>query len=212
MVLTRLGLVDETLVADHLAQRLSLPCLIRDFPQERVADGALSIPFLRQARVVPLAENTDTLTVAMSDPLDERTVRALEISSGKVISICVAGSRHASGARTALRSRQHGGPACGSSPRPPVQDSGLSDIGSDAPAIRAVEDLVERALANRASDLHLEPVPDGLRICQRVDGRLIALGDSPRDDIARMIVGRVKILAGLDIAGRNACLRTGARH
>ncbi len=201
VVLTRLGLVDETLVADHLAQRLSLPrALSGDFPQERVADGALSIPFLRQARVVPLAENTDTLTVAMSDPLDERTVRALEISSGKVISICVATAADTLRALERLYGAGNMADRPADPSRPPVQDSGLSDIGSDAPAIRAVEDLVERALANRASDLHLEPVPDGLRIRQRVDGRLIALADSPRDDIARMIVGRVKILAGLDIA------------
>jgi len=71
----------------------------------------------------------------------------------------------------------------------------------DAPAIRAVDEILSAALVAGASDVHVEPAPGGGRIRQRVDGLLRVVRDVP-DGLFVQILVRLKLLAGLDIADR----------
>jgi type IV pilus assembly protein PilB len=77
----------------------------------------------------------------------------------------------------------------------------LRDEPSDAPAVRAVDDLHDRAFVARSSDIHIEPLREGARIRFRVDG---VLREAARFDsaLAQAVVSRIKILAGMDIAER----------
>jgi general secretion pathway protein E len=77
----------------------------------------------------------------------------------------------------------------------------LRDLASGAPVVRAVNEIVELALERRATDIHLEPVRDGLRVRIRVDGILTTVRTFTAE-LARPIVSRVKILAALNIAER----------
>lgn len=77
----------------------------------------------------------------------------------------------------------------------------LRDLASGAPVVRAVNEIIELALERRATDIHLEPVRDGLRVRIRVDGILITVRTFTAE-LARPIVSRVKILAALNIAER----------
>ncbi len=77
----------------------------------------------------------------------------------------------------------------------------LRDLASNAPVVRLLNDLFEAAAKAKATDIHLEPVRGGMRIRIRVDGLLRQLQMLP-PDMARPLVSRVKILAGLDIAER----------
>jgi len=70
---------------------------------------------------------------------------------------------------------------------------------SDAPVVRLVNGLLRQAVRAHASDLHLEPYEDGLRVRMRVDGTMRALLNR-RDVPARRLVSRIKVMAGLDIA------------
>jgi general secretion pathway protein E len=77
----------------------------------------------------------------------------------------------------------------------------LRDLASGAPVVRAVNDMLERAMELRASDIHIEPFRTGLVVRMRVDGILRAVpfpGDAP----SQAVVSRIKILAGLNIAER----------
>jgi general secretion pathway protein E len=77
----------------------------------------------------------------------------------------------------------------------------LRDLASGAPVVRAVNEIIELALERRATDIHLEPVRDGIRVRIRVDGILTTVRTfAPA--LARPIVSRVKILAALNIAER----------
>jgi type II secretory ATPase GspE/PulE/Tfp pilus assembly ATPase PilB-like protein len=71
----------------------------------------------------------------------------------------------------------------------------------DAPAIRAVDEVVEAALVSGASDIHFEPGPSGGRIRERVDGVLRCVRMIPEGLFAQMLL-RVKLLAGMDISDR----------
>jgi len=77
----------------------------------------------------------------------------------------------------------------------------LRDIASGAPVVRTLNELFERAVELRATDIHIEPFRRALQVRLRVDG-LLRTVPAPPPDMARAIVSRVKILAGLNIAER----------
>ena len=67
--------------------------------------------------------------------------------------------------------------------------------------VRAVNDLLERAIDLRASDIHIEPMRNGLSVRMRVDGLLRAT-PAPAHVLPQALISRIKILAGLNIAER----------
>ena len=77
----------------------------------------------------------------------------------------------------------------------------LRDLASGAPVVRAFNDLLERAMELRASDIHIEPFRTGLTVRMRVDGLLRAI-PAPAGIMPQALVSRIKILAGLNIAER----------
>jgi general secretion pathway protein E len=77
----------------------------------------------------------------------------------------------------------------------------LRDLASGAPVVRAVNDLVERAMELRATDIHIEPFRTGLVVRMRVDGLLRAV-PTPPNVLPQALISRIKILAGLNIAER----------
>src|SRR5206468_1160251 len=77
----------------------------------------------------------------------------------------------------------------------------LRDLASGAPVVRAVNDLLERAVELRATDIHIEPFQTGLIVRMRVDGVLRTV-TTPAGALPQAVISRVKILAGLNIAER----------
>lgn len=198
VLLIRQGLVDERDMARALADHLDLALApSTSFPTVAIKAGEVSVPFLRRARMLPLFEDATRLDVAMANPLDADAIRSIGMLVGKPITVRVAvpadleraldrlyGSARASAAEPAKGSRRD------------------ADTTSDAPAIRAVDDLIARAIGHGASDLHIEPRGDGLRARYRIDGHLIELGAAPEAYLAAMLVSRIKVLADLNIAER----------
>jgi type II secretory ATPase GspE/PulE/Tfp pilus assembly ATPase PilB-like protein len=82
-----------------------------------------------------------------------------------------------------------------------VQGPALRNEPSDAPAVRAVDDLHDRAFLARSSDIHIEPQGEGARVRFRVDG-VLRDGGGFGTALAQAIVSRIKVLAGMDIAER----------
>ncbi|HEX7940462.1 MAG TPA: GspE/PulE family protein [Gemmatimonadaceae bacterium] len=84
------------------------------------------------------------------------------------------------------------------------EDEALDDaraLANQAPVIKLVNLMILEALRARASDVHLETVPDGLRVRYRIDGVLQEISHSPRQYQAA-VISRIKIMAGLNIAER----------
>ena len=77
----------------------------------------------------------------------------------------------------------------------------LKDLASEAPVIRLVNQLIARAVETHASDVHLEPFPDRLRIRYRYDGVLHEV-EPPPARLQAAVISRIKIMARLDIAER----------
>jgi general secretion pathway protein E len=198
VLLTRQGLVDERDMAAALADHLDLPLApSSSFPSDAVKAGEVSVPFLRRTRMLPLFEDGARLDVAMADPLDDDAIRSISMLVGKPVSVRIAVPADLERALDRLygAARSYTAEAVAGGRRE-------EDTTSDAPAIRAVDDLIARAIGHGASDLHIEPRGDGLRVRYRIDGHLIELGAAPEAYMAAMLISRIKVLAELNIAER----------
>ncbi len=149
----------------------------------------------KRLRVMPLAFKDGQLTAAMFDPLDLTSLDDLSLLTGLDINPVAAGENTVNYLITQFYSIDD--PAGGSF----VMESEAEVEVEDAPVIRIVNSLIEKAIDEEASDIHLEPAEDSLRVRIRLDGMLQDLTAIPGHARAK-IVSRVKIMANLDIAER----------
>src|SRR5215472_16687728 len=203
------GLVSERDLAALYAELLGAPLVgSTDFPAEPVGVGHIRPVFLKQARLIPLAERPDALVVAMADPLDEGTVRALEFALDKRVErraglpadIEAAYERLYGGGRPAIEQIYDAAGEREDDDRDADLER-LKDLASEAPVIRLVNALITRAVEMGASDIHLESGEGRLRLRYRIDGVLREI-DPPPGRLKSAIVSRLKIMAKLNIAER----------
>ncbi|MEO1751956.1 type II secretion system ATPase GspE [Thiofaba sp. EF100] len=207
--LLRLGLVSEQGVAEALAEVLGLPMANPvDYPAAPVMEEQLSPRFLRQYKVVPLAAGAERVEVALANPLDDYVIRAIELFSGKAVScriglpaeIDAALDRLYAGGRTEMD--QIVGDIVPASDGEREEDvAHLKDMASEAPVIRLVSLIIQRAVEQGASDIHIEPFENELKVRYRVDGLLHEV-EAPPPRLFPAVVSRIKIMARLDIAER----------
>jgi general secretion pathway protein E len=157
--------------------------------------------FLRESMVFPFRSAGGTVKLAVADPMDTAAIRAAEIVFGDTVELVIASFEDI----TTILERLDGGDAveaeAGERPHSDDDIDSLRDLASGAPVVRAFNDLIERAVELRASDIHIEPFRDGLTVRMRVDGMLRAM-PTPPGIVPQALVSRIKILAGLNIAER----------
>ena len=209
ILLPKLGLVSERDMAEAVAAELGVQLVgPRDFPDTPLFKDKLSPRFLREAQVLPIAEEPEGLVVAMADPLNRFAVDALRlVAGGKVLArVAVPGEIEAAIER--LYAAKPG--VAGAAGDATLEDDGqgveldverLRDLASEAPVIRLVNQMITRAVEARASDIHIEPFESFLRVRFRIDGVLREM-ESPSNRFRAAIVSRVKIMAKLNIAER----------
>ncbi len=201
-VLTRLGLVSEQALAQLIAEASGLPIArSSDYPALPLAIERVSERFLREFKAVLLRESEQGFDVALVDPLDPYPARALELALGAPVHPKVA---RASDVETALERLygHHAPDAFAIDEEADLADlERLKDLASDAPAIRAINRLIARAVEERASDIHLEATEDALAVRFRVDGEMHNLEAFPTT-MKAPIVSRIKVMSGLNIAER----------
>ncbi len=210
-LLLDLGFISEEDLQPLLARYLGVLAVTRkEFPTEAVPIGKLSLKYLRRAKVMPLAQQNGTLVVAMADPVDYYAIQGLQVATGCAIEPRLARERDIAEALEQAYGGGAGGDANGS-------DGGdaevafvgedeedvnhLRDLASEAPVIRLVNMLINRAVESRASDIHIEPFEEQLKVRYRIDGVLHDVETPPRR-LQAAIVSRIKIMAKLNIAER----------
>jgi type IV pilus assembly protein PilB len=170
----------------------------------------------RENCVLPVQEKEESLVVAFSDPNDFETTEKLQFILNRRIEIALAPKDDIVGAinkyygqlegestdsmlqeftDTAIDFTETEDEAMG-------DDDGFDD--SSAPVVRLVHLMIDEAVQLRASDIHVEPFEDRVRIRYRIDGVLVERDSPPRRLLAAM-VSRIKILAKMDIAERRRC-------
>jgi general secretion pathway protein E len=159
--------------------------------------------FLRDASIFPFETPDGTISLAAGDPGDAEALRAAEIVLGAPFEIVTASFEDIA---TVLGDKLQADDAARDERERAVGAAdesvdNLRDLASGAPVVRAVNDLIEKAVELRASDIHIEPRRDGLTVRMRVDGLLRTVA-GPAHVPPQAVVSRVKILAGLNIAER----------
>jgi general secretion pathway protein E len=160
--------------------------------------------FLRESSMFPFETLDGTFALAVADPADAQALQAAEIVLGPAFEIVTASFEDIATVLGDKLEADDTTAAGGRAREAGVADESvdnLRDLASGAPVVRAVNDLIEKAVELRASDIHIEPFREGLSVRMRVDGLLRAT-PAPAHVLPQALVSRVKILAGLNIAER----------
>lgn len=209
-ILAGSGLVNQDVLLDSLAEQLGVGVYKSSSRPSPAAVQLIPREFAEQQLVLPVAVNGSDMTVAMVDPLNAELLGFISERTGKKI-IPLIGS-----ADTISRHIQQSFGSFGvldshveeyETTVGPVTDSAqvqseLAVLSADAPVVQIVNILMTEGLRERASDIHIEPQADRLRIRFRVDGALRDMKDLPLQ-MAPAVVSRIKVMSELDIVEKH---------
>ena len=203
----KMGMLSERDFLEFLGRRMDLKLLPRErYPSQRIAEDLFNRRFLEQHRVIVVSDSEEFIEICINDPFVPGLAEALSFVIGQrpmkirlglrqdideVLSLVLdedlneAASRYETRDAVLLdRDIRH-----------------LKELASEAPVIKLVNELIQDAIRRNASDIHIEPQSDSIKLRNRIDGVLVSGQDMPLSLIAA-IVSRIKILSALDIAQR----------
>lgn len=206
-LLTRLGLISEVELARAWAALLDAPLLLADAAPPLLDPlPALTERFMRHYQVVPMGWNHNGLRVLAANPAQHYPFEALAYACQVPVWLAI-GPRNE--VDTLIeRYYGQGRSAMGALIENLDEQGGaqediehLKDMASEAPVIRLVNLILQRAVEQRASDIHIEPFENQLKVRYRIDG-VLHDAEAPPVSSSAAVISRVKIMARLDIAER----------
>ena len=196
-ILLENGLVDEKAMTRVIAEYLNISVANpSEFPSKAIEAGGANFAFLRQNRILPLSENDDSLRIAMADPFDETSLQSLKLLINKNVKVCIADKNDLDRAFDRLYKPElikNAGTAS-------YSNNDMSLKTENGPADKIFDELINTAINNNASDLHIEAFEKTLKTRYRIDGQLVELGNAPPNYISDMLISRVKIIGNLNVA------------
>jgi len=205
-VLIDAGIVSEGDLVSTLAARIGLEFVdLGDYSIDPSAVGLISDSLARRFQAVPIGWEDDRLVVAMADPSnvvaidDIRTITGAEVRTvvstrGAILEVVEKYQRMEGSAEDVS--------ALASSEMETEDDlSRVKEVTEDAPIVKLVNLLISQAVADRASDIHIEPTETDVRVRYRIDGVLHEVMRSPKN-IQSGLISRLKIMSDLNIAER----------
>ncbi len=208
-LLVRLGLVSERDLARAQSELLDIELVTdKDYPETGPQISTISVRYMKQQHLVPISATDGEVAVVMADPTDQFALRAMEMATGSTIVPKVGITseidnnieRYFGGGKSAMgKIAEHLGGEGGDEDEEDVEH--LRDLASEAPVIRLVNLVLQRAVESRASDIHIEPFENRLKVRYRIDGVLQEVEAPPARSTAA-VISRVKIMAKLNIAER----------
>ncbi|MES9971163.1 MAG: type II secretion system ATPase GspE [Candidatus Thiodiazotropha sp.] len=206
-ILLQLGLISDRDLAITLATLCDVPVIEKKaYPDLAHISENISSNFLKQHRLVVYEEQEDHLVAIMVDPTDRYVIDALELISGKQIRLAIGIASEIDEVIQTLFSelmKEEGGDDDGGTEHQLLLDDveQLKELASEAPVIKMVNQIIQRAVSSKASDIHIEPFENSLKIRYRVDG-LLRETESTAVNLAPALISRIKIMANLNIAER----------
>jgi len=205
-VLIDAGIVSESDLVSTLAARIGLEFVdLLDYSIDPSAVGLISDSLARRFQAVPIGWEDNRLVVAMADPSnvvaidDIRTITGAEVRTvvatrGSILETIEKHQRMEGNAEDAS--------ALAASEMEAEDDlSRVKEVTEDAPIVKLVNLLISQAVADRASDIHIEPTEVDVRVRYRIDGVLHEVMRSPKN-IQSGLISRLKIMSDLNIAER----------
>ncbi|NLC38886.1 MAG: Flp pilus assembly complex ATPase component TadA [Clostridia bacterium] len=203
-ILVNLGFVTELSITEALSLQLGVPLLnLFEHPVNQDIFRLVPEALVRRHKAIPFQRTGDSLTVAMEDPLNVLAIDDLQLATGLEIDPAIAPEseiEHFISQNFGLRELVEE-----LLPEPGQPVSGLDTVDvteiadEEALIIRIVNSLIRQAIQVKASDIHLEPYQNEIRVRFRIDGLLRQVMALP-PGLLPPLVSRIKILAGMDIA------------
>ena len=214
-VLVKLGLVTEEQIVVGLAEQLGIPHMkLTHYKLDPEVVELLPERIIRKDKVIPLSQSGNTLTVATADPLNVLVIDDLKAMTGCNIQTIVATPSEIEqvvGDYYSTRASMNLDQLIAQSEKETetavevVTDEQSVDLdqlireAEEAPIIRIANLILSRAIRERASDIHLEPLEKKVAIRYRIDGTLYPIITLPKR-VQDAVVSRIKILSEMDIA------------
>lgn len=208
--LLEMGLATEDQITEALAKQFNLEYVNLDeveIPQS--ASKLIPEELVKKHRVVPLGQDNGELKVAIKDPMDLDLLDLLRFRLNTELRCCLASPSKIetliNGKMDAVRSSIDATAAelaaAGHTIEAEVRRAQATDESDEGPIIRLVNLIIDEAVKMRASDIHIEPMADRVRVRYRIDGVCVERDNIPKNMQAPMLA-RVKILSGMDIGER----------
>lgn len=212
--LAHLGYVKEDDILLTVKQQLNIPII--DINRVVVAEEVLKLlpeAVARKYEVLPVDLNNNRLIVALNDPTNYIDLDDIRLAAGMLIrpvlarreDILKAIDRHYGRSEAEKAAREYARQAGVSPVSAAVEFMTASAAGGtedeDTPVIRFLNTVIENAINNFASDIHIEPIEEELRVRYRIDGVMREILRTPIS-MAGPVVSRVKIMSDLNIAER----------
>lgn len=210
-LVVELGFLSEEDLLPVLHDHFDLPVIsLREVPNTPLP---IELPtgigdFFKLGRMVPIKIDGHELVVATADPMEFSRLHAIEIATGMPVRPVLAREKEISARIEALYSSNYAPDGSQNATAESLEGIGddedvahLRDMASEVPVIRLVNQMLVRALESRASDVHIEPFENQLKVRYRIDGILHEIESPPRQ-LKAAVISRLKILAQLNIAER----------
>jgi len=181
-VLVNSGFIEERKLLETLSYQLGYPLIELDFVNlDKSLFAIIPLDICREHFFVPVKREGDTILIAFADPLDKRARNKLQNYLGSSFNSAIASKESVTQALNA------------------IERSTTASISDENSIIGMINTLFEEAIADCASDIHIEPMKDRLRVRFRRDGVMEQHKDYPKE-IAAQLSTRIKVMAQTDIA------------
>ncbi len=205
-VLLRLGKVDQDAVDAARAAAMAVPLVdVEHFECDPAAVAVLNASWARAHDVLPLCFDGHALVVAAVDPSDVELERMLSFTTDRVVELVMARSEGLQRAITAAYGPGEDATALAEIQQSiralqrPGNETDLAALAHRGPVVRLVQNLITDAIRQRASDIHVRPLEDGIEVLFRIDGQLITLRQLDKT-LLPAVVSRLKTIGGMNVA------------
>jgi len=209
--LIRSGMASEEIIISTLAESMNLPFVkIRSLTIDPSIIDKIPARFVTHYNFIPLYERSGTLHIAVSDPLDLYSLDEIKLMIKQPISINLATpfeineaikKYYGVGAKTMAQMVDDSPHLQIISQKDRVETAEKMEETEDPSVIKFIDQVIQQAVRERATDIHIEPYEDNLRVRYRIDGLLYDVPvPSTIHHFQSAIIIRIKIMADLDIA------------
>ncbi|HEY5170424.1 MAG TPA: GspE/PulE family protein, partial [Acidimicrobiia bacterium] len=198
-----IGAVTSFQLSQALADHLGVPFVdLETHPPDVLLAGMIPEEVARRYCALPVERWSGQVVVAMANPNDVFALDDIRVLTGQSILAALADTGHL---LAAIERAYSGSDLIESSLDDAADDYDIQAeisqgaLVDDGPVVKLVNALLEKAVADRASDLHIEPASKNVSIRMRIDGILHDTSDAPLN-ILRPMVSRLKVMGSLDIS------------
>ena len=206
-ILRELGYADDQIIMSVLEAQLGVPFVDLStvtIPQEMIK--LVPVNIAKKHKLIPLKVENDLLYVAMEDPFSFLAIEDVRRVARMEVKTFLAKAEQILAAIEKLYSREHTEKALKDLSVDATQDEIVDDVSvsendvvGNAPVVRLVNSIIEEAINTGASDIHIEPMEDIVRVRNRTDGTLRKVLDTPKY-LLPSIIARIKIMGSMNIA------------